>query len=57
MRTSRPRISPHVRFEAGIHREKHQAIGREIVVAITGGKLDLGPWEQIFHGEFDGRWR
>ena len=34
---------------------KRQIMGREVVVAITGGKLDLGPWEQIFYGEFDGR--
>ncbi len=34
---------------------KRQVMGREIVVAITGGKLDFGPWEQIFYGEFDGR--
>ena len=30
-------------------------MGREVVVAITDGKLDFGPWEQIFYGEFDGR--
>ena len=34
-----------------------QIMGREVVVAITKGKLDLGPWEQIFYGEFDGRRR
>jgi secondary thiamine-phosphate synthase enzyme len=34
---------------------KRQIMGREAVVAITGGKLDFGPWEQIFYGEFDGR--
>ncbi len=34
---------------------KRQILGREVVVAITGGKLDFGPWEQIFYGEFDGR--
>lgn len=34
---------------------KRQVMGREVVVAITGGRLDLGPWEQIFYGEFDGR--
>ena len=34
---------------------KRQVIGREVVVAITDGKLDFGPWEQIFYGEFDGR--
>jgi len=33
---------------------KRQIMGREVVVAITEGKLDLGPWEQIFYGEFDG---
>ena len=36
---------------------KRQIMGREVVVAITRGKLDLGPWEQIFYGEFDGRRR
>ncbi|MCU0661615.1 MAG: secondary thiamine-phosphate synthase enzyme YjbQ [Myxococcota bacterium] len=36
---------------------KRQLMGREVVVAITGGTLDLGPWEQIFYGEFDGRRR
>jgi secondary thiamine-phosphate synthase enzyme len=34
---------------------KRQIMGREVVVAITEGRLDLGPWEQIFYGEFDGR--
>jgi secondary thiamine-phosphate synthase enzyme len=34
---------------------KRQVMGREVVVAVTGGKLDFGPWEQIFYGEFDGR--
>lgn len=33
---------------------KRQVMGREVVVAITGGTLDFGPWEQIFYGEFDG---
>jgi secondary thiamine-phosphate synthase enzyme len=33
---------------------KRQVMGREVVVAITGGRLDFGPWEQIFYGEFDG---
>jgi len=33
---------------------KRQIMGREVVVAITAGKLDFGPWEQIFYGEFDG---
>lgn len=36
---------------------KRQVMGREVVVAITKGKLDFGPWEQIFYGEFDGRRR
>jgi secondary thiamine-phosphate synthase enzyme len=36
---------------------KRQLMGREVVVAITEGKLDLGPWEQIFYGEFDGKRR
>ena len=36
---------------------KRQVMGREVVVAITAGKLDLGPWEQIFYGEFDGKRR
>ncbi|MCP4376449.1 MAG: YjbQ family protein [bacterium] len=34
---------------------KRQIMGREVVVAITDGRLDFGPWEQIFYGEFDGR--
>jgi secondary thiamine-phosphate synthase enzyme len=34
---------------------KRQVMGREVVVAITNGRLDFGPWEQIFYGEFDGR--
>ena len=34
---------------------KRQIMGRDVVVAVTGGKLDFGPWEQIFYGEFDGR--
>jgi secondary thiamine-phosphate synthase enzyme len=36
---------------------KRQVMGREVVVAVTAGKLDFGPWEQIFYGEFDGRRR
>ncbi len=36
---------------------KRQVMGREVVVAITDGRLDFGPWEQIFYGEFDGRRR
>ena len=34
---------------------KRQIMGRSVVVAITGGRLDFGPWEQIYYGEFDGR--
>ncbi len=34
---------------------KRQIMGREVVVAVTDGQLDFGPWEQIFYGEFDGR--
>jgi secondary thiamine-phosphate synthase enzyme len=34
---------------------KRTIMGREVVVAVTGGKLDFGPWEQIFYGEFDGK--
>lgn len=36
---------------------KRQVMGREVVVAVTNGKLDFGPWEQIFYGEFDGKRR
>jgi len=36
---------------------KRSVMGREVVVAITGGRLDFGPWEQIFYGEFDGKRR
>lgn len=36
---------------------KRTVMGREVVVAVTDGKLDMGPWEQIFYGEFDGRRR
>jgi len=34
---------------------KRTIMGREVVIAVTGGKLDLGPWEEVFYGEFDGR--
>ncbi|HET6572024.1 MAG TPA: secondary thiamine-phosphate synthase enzyme YjbQ [Fimbriiglobus sp.] len=34
---------------------KRQVMGREVVLAVTNGKLDFGPWEQVFYGEFDGR--
>jgi len=40
------RLVPHI---------KRQVMGREVVVAVTNGKFDFGPWEQIFYGEFDGR--
>jgi secondary thiamine-phosphate synthase enzyme len=33
---------------------KRTIMGREVVIAVTGGKLDMGPWEQVFYGEFDG---
>lgn len=36
---------------------KRTVMGREVVVAVTGGQLDFGPWEQIFYGEFDGKRR
>ena len=36
---------------------KRSLMGREVVVAVTGGRLDFGPWERIFYGEFDGRRR
>ena len=36
---------------------KRTIMGREVVVAVTGGKMDFGPWEQIFYGEFDGKRR
>ncbi len=36
---------------------KRQVMGREVVIAVTGGRLDFGPWEQVFYGEFDGRRR
>jgi secondary thiamine-phosphate synthase enzyme len=56
-------------FEAGSKRYQHnrtgednadahlkrQVMGREVVIAITAGRLDFGPWEQVFYGEFDGR--
>ena len=59
------RMAPHEPVSAYRHNDtgednadahiKRQIMGRETVVAITAGKLDLGPWEQIFYGEFDGR--
>ena len=41
--------------ENGDAHHKRQVMGREVVVAVTNGALDFGPWEQIFYGEFDGR--
>jgi len=41
--------------ENGDAHHKRQIMGREVVVAVTNGKLDFGPWEQVFYGEFDGR--
>ena len=41
--------------ENGDAHHKRQIMGREVMVAVTNGKLDFGPWEQIFYGEFDGR--
>jgi secondary thiamine-phosphate synthase enzyme len=59
------RLAPHAPTDRYKHNEtgednadahlKRQVMGREVVVAITNGKLDFGPWEQIFYGEFDGR--
>ena len=58
-------LAPHEPLSAYLHNNtgedngdahlKRQIMGREVVVAITGGELDFGPWEQIFYGEFDGR--
>ena len=59
------RLAPHAPVDQYRHNDtgednadahlKRQVMGREVVVAITGGKLDFGPWEQIFYGEFDGK--
>jgi secondary thiamine-phosphate synthase enzyme len=61
------RIAPHAPISQYEHNRtgednadahiKRQIMGREVVVALTAGKLDLGTWEQIFYGEFDGRRR
>ena len=58
------RLAPHEPIDQYRHNDtgednadahlKRQVMGREVVVAITNGKLDFGPWEQIFYGEFDG---
>ncbi|MCX7627945.1 MAG: secondary thiamine-phosphate synthase enzyme YjbQ [Methylophilaceae bacterium] len=59
------RLAPHEPVSAYRHNDtgednadahmKRQIMGREVVVAVSGGQLDFGPWEQIFYGEFDGR--
>ncbi|MGF1484466.1 MAG: secondary thiamine-phosphate synthase enzyme YjbQ [Opitutales bacterium] len=52
---------PHEQYQHNGHEDnadahlKRTVMGREVVVAITDGKLDFGPWEQIFYGEFDGK--
>ena len=61
------KIAPHAPTSAYQHNRtgednadahlKRQIMGREVVVAITKGKLDFGPWEQVFYGEFDGKRR
>ena len=58
------RLAPHEPVSQYLHNRtgedngdahlKRQVMGREVVVAVTGGKLDFGPWEKIFYGEFDG---
>ncbi len=52
-----PQVYHHNRTgeDNGDAHHKRQVMGREVVVAVTGGKLDFGPWEQVFYGEFDGR--
>jgi secondary thiamine-phosphate synthase enzyme len=59
------KLAPHAPTDQYKHNEtgednadahlKRQIMGREVIVAISNGKLDFGPWEQIFYGEFDGR--
>ena len=58
------RLAPHEPVDSYRHNRgednadghlKRQIMGREVVVAVTEGRLDFGPWEQIFYGEFDGR--
>jgi len=52
-----PKVYRHNRTgeDNGDAHHKRQIMGREVVVAVTDGRLDFGPWEQIFYGEFDGR--
>ncbi|MEA5006281.1 MAG: secondary thiamine-phosphate synthase enzyme YjbQ [Rikenellaceae bacterium] len=51
---------PHSQYQHNVYEDnadahlKRQIMGREVIIAVTGGRLDLGPWEQIFYGEFDG---
>jgi secondary thiamine-phosphate synthase enzyme len=54
-----PQVYHHNRTgeDNGDAHHKRQVMGREVVVAITNGDLDFGPWEQIFYGEFDGQRR
>jgi secondary thiamine-phosphate synthase enzyme len=54
-----PKVYHHNRTgeDNGDAHHKRQVMGREVVVAITNGELDFGPWEQIFYGEFDGQRR
>jgi secondary thiamine-phosphate synthase enzyme len=59
------RLAPHAPVSQYRHNEtgednadahlKRQVMGREVVIAVTDGRLDFGPWEQVFYGEFDGR--
>jgi secondary thiamine-phosphate synthase enzyme len=59
------RLAPHAPLDQYRHNQtgednadahlKRQVMGREVVVAVTNGRLDFGTWEQIFYGEFDGR--
>jgi secondary thiamine-phosphate synthase enzyme len=61
------RLAPHAPVDQYRHNDtgednadahlKRQVMGREVVVAVTAGRLDLGRWEQVFYGEFDGRRR
>jgi len=61
------KIAPHEPISQYLHNRtgednadahlKRQVMGREVVVAVTNGRLDFGPWEQIFYGEFDGHRR
>jgi secondary thiamine-phosphate synthase enzyme len=56
VRLTRPRVTHNKTGEDDSDAHlKRQLMGREVVVAITNGQFDFGPWEQIFYGEFDGR--